>query len=144
MKFLATAVQKLWHEQTDTQKHRQTHRSRDRHTGRQTDRPEWNYYLSAYADGNIVSSRSGWRNKKALYICPNYGLPQWSLWHFIFPKNICLLCSSHFSFILIINFVNKKPEGFMQGCNILLRKNRTSRLVPSLVRLCEISLNRLV
>ena len=38
---------------------------------------------------------------------------------------------------------NKKPEGFMQSCNILLSKNHTFRLVPSLMRLCEISLNRL-
>ena len=35
---------------------------------------------------------------------------------------------------------NKKPGGFMQS---LLSKNRTSRLVLSVARLCEISLDRL-
>ena len=39
--------------------------------------------------------------------------------------------------------INKKPEGFMQSCKILLSKNRISQLVLSLVRLCEICLNKL-
>ena len=47
------------------------------------------------------------------------------------------------NFLLMKKIIDKKPEGFIQSCNILLSKNLSSRLVLSLVRLCEISLNRL-